>query len=88
MPFQLNQVVYQADGEWMSGRPIEGDFDVHEDCEGAEADARYWLASHTPREVAQVKSLVVRTMIVDSLDDSASDGIGSMHSDGIASTIV
>lgn len=82
--FSIGQTVYQIDGEWSNGRTIEHECPVRRNAADAESDAREWLATHTDSERARVRSLCVRSYVIDEMDDSASDGIGSMHSVGFA----
>ncbi|OGT59931.1 MAG: hypothetical protein A3E01_10835 [Gammaproteobacteria bacterium RIFCSPHIGHO2_12_FULL_63_22] len=78
----VGHVVYQAEGEWIDGRPISFSGAGHL----SEADARdeisNRLAMLSTAEAKRVRSCWVRPYKVTSLDEDAADGIGSMESCG------
>lgn len=85
---QIGDVIYTAEGEWSNGQPVEGVCDSARSADDAIGQAETWLACLTDSERARVRSLFVRSWTVETLDESASDGIGSMVSGPVVHRLV
>lgn len=79
---KIGETVYQAEGEWIDGRPISFSGVGHLVESAAREEIADRLAMLSTAEARRVKSCWVRPYKVESLDEDAVDGIGSMESCG------
>jgi hypothetical protein len=79
---EIGQTVYQAEGEWIDGRPIAFSGTSYHLESDARDEITDRLSALSTAETRRVKSCWVRPYTVESLDDDAVDGIGSMVSCG------
>lgn len=84
---EIGEIVYQVEGEWIDGRPIddlEGIYINQDDATSAASDG---LARFSETERSRIRSIWVREYEIVELDETASDGIGSMQSRGRGSQV-